>query len=109
MVTRRIQGACNVEVESCARAFIEVHALGSGLRAIGGRHQSSCLAAAFPSDGEGVALPGGNRSRRAGSDQKISSAVSFRRELEIAARFSGVLADALPDKMAHHRDRYPGV
>jgi hypothetical protein len=54
------QGAGNVEVGSGARAFIEVHALGSGLRAIGGRHQSSCLAAAFPSDGEGVALPSGN-------------------------------------------------
>ena len=90
------KGARNVEVGSCARAFIEVHALGSGLRAIGGRHQSSCLAAAFPSDGEGVALPGENRSRRAGSDRKMSRAVSFRRELETAARFSGVLADGAP-------------
>jgi hypothetical protein len=90
------QGAGNVEVGSGARAFIEVHALGSGLRAIGGRHQSSCLAAAFPSDGEGVALPGGNRSRRAGSGQRMIPAVSYRRELEIAARFSGVLADGAP-------------
>jgi hypothetical protein len=38
-----------------------------------------------------VALPGGNRSRRAGYDQKMSLAASFRRELEIVARFSDVL------------------
>jgi hypothetical protein len=106
MVTWRIQGARNVEVGSCARTFIEVHALGGGLRAIGGRHQSSCLAAAFPSDGEGAAPPGGNRSRRAGYDQKMSAAVSFSK-LRLA--FQVYLRTALRDKMGHRRDRYPKI
>jgi hypothetical protein len=60
-----------VRVGQLAKAYVRVHALGCGLRAIGGRRSWLYFAIAFPSDGEGMANASGSGSERGYADQEI--------------------------------------